>query len=144
MSCSVRTASVTSERHEIGLLDTSVIIDLGGLEPARLPVRSRVSTITLAELGLGLHTTADPAERALRAERLQRAESVFDPLAFTVESARRFSHLAGLVIAAGRSPKPRRLDLMIAAVASANQVPLYTRNPDDFAGLESVLTTVAV
>lgn len=32
---------------------------------------------------------------------------------------------------------------MIAAVASAHQIPLYTRIADDFVGLESVLTTVA-
>lgn len=135
---------MTAERHEIGLLDTSVVIDLGNLESARLPRVSRISTITLAELGLGLHTAADPGERAVRAERLQRVEAVFDALPFTVDSARRFSHLAGLVIAAGRSPRPRRLDLMIASVASANQLPLYTRNPADFTGLETVLMTVAV
>lgn len=135
---------MTAERHGIGLLDTSVVIDLGILESARLPRVSRISTITLAELGLGLHTAADPGERAVRAERLQRVEAVFDALPFTVDSARRFSHLAGLVIAAGRSPRPRRLDLMIASVASANQLPLYTRNPADFTGLETVLMTVAV
>ncbi|CAN5786107.1 hypothetical protein BH24ACT5_BH24ACT5_14280 [soil metagenome] len=133
-----------TERHRVGLLDTSVLIDLGRIRPDRLPIDSRISTITMAELGLGLHTTGDPAERALRAERLQRAEAIFDPLAFTVDCARRFTHLVGLVIAIGRSPTPRRMDLMIAAVASAHQLPLFTRNASDFVGLESVLTTITV
>jgi predicted nucleic acid-binding protein len=135
---------VTTERHPVGLLDTSVVIDLGRLDPGSLPAQSRVSTITLAELGLGIHTAADPSERASRADRLQQVEATFDPLPFTAESARRFAHLAGLVIASGRSAKPRRLDLMIAAIASANYLPLYTRNPDDFKGTDSILTTVAV
>ena len=135
---------MASERHAVGLLDTSVVIDLGALDPTQLPAVPRVSTVTLAELGLGVHTAGDAAERALRTERLQRVESVFDPLPFTIESARRFSHMAGLVIASGRSPKPPRLDLMIAAVASSNRLPLYTRNPHDFVDLEPVLATVAV
>jgi predicted nucleic acid-binding protein len=133
-----------AERHPIGLLDTSVVIELGQLVPTSLPVIPRVSTVTLAELGMGLHTTSDAAERALRTERLQRTEAAFQPLPFTTDAARRFTHMAGLVVAAGRSPKPRRHDLMIAAVASVNQLPLYTRNPKDFAGLDTVLTLVAL
>lgn len=133
-----------SDRRPLGLLDTSVVIDLASLPAERLPDISRVSTVTLAELGLGVHATKDPVERALRMERLQRAEVAFRPLPFTVEAARRFSHLAGLVIALGRQPKPHRLDLMIGAVASVHELPLYTRNPKDFAGLDSVLTIVPV
>jgi predicted nucleic acid-binding protein len=135
---------VATERYAVGLLDASVVIDLGRLDPSSLPTRSHVSAITLAELGLGVHTTADPSERAHRADRLQQVEATFDPLPFTAEGARRFAHLAGLVVASGRSPKPRRLDLMIAAVACANDLPLYTRNPDDFRGTESILTAIAV
>lgn len=100
--------------------------------------------MTLAELGLGLHTTDDPVERAMRVERLQRVEAAFQPVPFTTEAARRFTHMAGLVIAAGRKPKPRRFDLMIAAVASVNDLPLYTRNPKDFAGLDAVLHMVPI
>lgn len=133
-----------AERVPVGVLDTSVVIDLGSVEPGLLPVIPRISTITLAELGLGLHTTTDPAELAVRAERLQRAESAFDPLPFTTDAARRFTQIAGLVVAAGRSPKPRRLDMMIAAIASVRRLPLYTRNGADFAGLDSVLTTFVV
>lgn len=133
-----------SERHPIGLLDTCVVIDLDKLPLASLPVISRVSTVTLAELGLGVHTATDPAQRARRTERLQQVEVAFHPMEFTAEAARRFTHLAGLVVASGRSPRPRRLDLMIASVASVNGLPFYTSNVKDFEGLDSVLTTVAV
>lgn len=131
------------ERARIGLLDTSVVIDLGDIAPEVLPVRARISTVTLAELGLGVNLSAG-AVRARRTERLQRAEARFDALPFTTAAAGRFTHLVGLVVAFGRSPRPRRQDLMIAATASVHRLPLYTRNPDDFHGLDSVLTVVAV
>jgi toxin FitB len=129
---------------EIGLLDTCVVIDLGRLSPENLPVISRISTVTLAELGLGVHTASDPIERALRTERLQRAEVAFQPITFTTDAARRFTHLAGIVIAAGRNPKPRKIDLMIAAVASVHRLPLYTRNPKDFRDLDGVVEIIEV
>ena len=43
-----------------------------------------------------------------------------------------------------RKPRGRMADLMIAGVAMANDLPLHTANPDDFAGLESLLRVVAV
>lgn len=52
--------------------------------------------------------------------------------------------MAELVVAEGRNPKPRKCDLMIAAIASVNDLPLYTRDPDDFKGLDPVLTVMAV
>jgi len=135
---------MAGKQHAVGLLDTSVVIDLGVLEPRALPLRSRISAVTLAELGLGVHSASDSAVRAERAARLQEVEATFDPMHVTAEAARRFAQLAGLVIAAGRSPRPRRMDLLIAAVASVNGLPLYTRNPDDFVGTAQLLTTVAV
>lgn len=132
-----------SERIPIGLLDTLVVIDLTDVSPSVLPARSRISTITLAELGLGVHTSEGSA-RARRTERLQRAEVEFDPLPFTTTVARRFVHMVGLLVAIGRSPRPRRQDLMIAATASVHGLPLFTRNPDEFRGLESLLSVVAV
>lgn len=49
-----------------------------------------------------------------------------------------------LVRAARRPPRGRLADLMIASVAAANQLPLYTRNPKDFTGLDALITVHAV
>jgi predicted nucleic acid-binding protein len=127
-----------------GLLDTSVVIDLDAVPETALPQETAIAAITLAELSAGLHTTSDPAERAARAGRLQRAEAVWDPLPFDANAARHYGHLVALVVAAGRKPRPRRLDLMIAATAAEAGMPLYTRNPDDFAGLKTAVTVIAV
>jgi predicted nucleic acid-binding protein len=129
---------------EHGVLDTSVLIDLPHVPSAELPLHSAVTAATLAELSAGLHTTTDPAERAARAERLQRVEAHFDPLPFDAAAARRYGHLVALIIARGRNPRPRRLDLMIAATAAAHDLPLYTRNAGDFEGLEAAVDVVAV
>ncbi|MGH7882095.1 MAG: type II toxin-antitoxin system VapC family toxin [Candidatus Dormibacteraceae bacterium] len=134
----------TSERFPVGLLDTCVLIDLEQLKVTQLPLITKISALTLAELGQGLYAAHNSAERALRLERLQLAEVNFEPLPFTADSARRFTHMVGAVVAAGRNPKPRRLDLMIAAVASVNKLPLFTRNAKDFIGLEQIVTVVAV
>src|SRR2546430_6515376 len=74
MPCSAR-IDWMAEPHERGVLDTSVIIDMPDLSKQALPVSSTVTTVTLAELSAGLHTTPSPAERASRAERLQRVEA---------------------------------------------------------------------
>lgn len=82
----------------------------------------------------------DPEERARRIEVRQNAEALFDPLPMDERAARRFGHIGAAVLAAGRNPKPRRIDLMIAAIASARRLPLFTVNPADFTGLGSLLT----
>lgn len=133
-----------TDRHDTGVLDTSVIIDLRNLAEESLPVHAAVATVTLAELGAGLHTTRDPVERAVRLTRLQVVEATLDFLPFDAPAARRYSHFVALVITAGQNPRPRRLDLMIAATASANDLPLYTRNPKDFQALRDAMTIVAV
>jgi predicted nucleic acid-binding protein len=133
-----------AKAHIAGLLDTSVVIDLDLLTREELPAVPEICVITLAELGVGIHLTSDPAERAVRQERLQRAESQFVPLPFDVPAAQRFTYLVGLTVASGRSSRPRRLDLMIGAVASVHGLPLYTRNPRDFMGLERALTVIPV
>ena len=101
-----------------GLLDTSVVIDLGNIEPAQLPDRISISAITMAELAAGPHATDDPAERARRQDRLQRAESTFDPLPFDADAARAYGRIYASVLAAGRKARGRRaVDLLIAATA---------------------------
>jgi predicted nucleic acid-binding protein len=129
---------------ERGVLDTSVIIDMDALPEDKLPAESTITAITMAELSAGLHTTTDPAERAARAGRLQRAEAAWEPLPFDSNAARRYGQLVALVVAAGRQHRPRRLDLMIAATAAESRLPVFTRNADDFSGLESAVTVIAV
>lgn len=131
-------------RYPIGLLDTCTLIDLAELDEAALPIESRICTVTLAELGMGIALARNPTALALRTERLLEIEHGFDALPFSPTAARRFASIAKLTVSAGRNPKPRRMDLMIAAIASSNDLPLFTRNPDDFRGLEPLLTVVAL
>lgn len=132
-------------RHERGLLDTSVLIDLEEIDKARLPVAVAVSAVTMAELAAGPHATSDPDERGRRQDRLQRAEATFDPLPFDGDAARAYGRVIAAVMARGRKARgSRAVDLLIAATALAAELPLYTRNPDDFRGLEDLLAIVAV
>nr|WP_312884808.1 type II toxin-antitoxin system VapC family toxin [Nocardia barduliensis] len=121
-----------------------MLIDLDEISDDRLPAIPKVSTVTLAELGLGVAAAPDPTVRLFRTERLQEFESAFEALPFTAEAARRFTLMAGLLAVGGRSPKPRKFDLMIGAIASIHGLPLFTRNPKDFHGLEQVLTVIPV
>ena len=101
--------------------------------------------MTLAELAAGPHATSDPAERASRQDRLQRAEATFDPLPLDESVARAYGRIYAAVAAAGRKARGRRaLDLLIAATALAADLPLYTRNPDRFGELISLIDIVPV
>jgi len=101
--------------------------------------------MTLAELAAGPHATADSAERAKRQDRLQRAEATFEPLPVDASVARAYGRVYAAVAAAGRKARGRRaVDLLIAATAVAADLPLYTRNPDDFAGLSHLLRIVKI
>ena len=136
---------VLEQRHDRGIVDTSVVIDLEHIDPEDLPVQLAVSAVTLAELAAGPHATADPAERARRQDRLQRAEATFEPLAVDGAVARAYGRVYATVVAAGRKARRRRaFDLLIAATALAAGLPLYTRNPGDFGELDSLLEIVAV
>lgn len=126
-----------------GIIDTSVVIDLEQLDVNQLPAELAVSAITMAELAAGPHATADPDERARRQDRLQRAEAVFDPLPFDASAARAYGRIYAAVTAAGRKARPRAMDLLIAATACATNLPLYTRNPPDFRGLENLIDIVS-
>lgn len=127
-----------------GMIDTDVITHLTALDAALLPEVMVISAVTLAELSAGPHFTDDPAERARRVSVLQHAEATFDPLPFDADACRMYGMVCAAVIAAGRKPRRRIADLMIAATAAANRIPLYTINPNDFVALDDLLTVVAV
>lgn len=132
-------------RHARGLVDTSVVIDLQRIPPESLPAEIAVSAVTLAELAAGPHATSDPGERSRRQDRLQRVEATFEPLPVDAAVARAYGRVYGSVAAVGRKARgPRALDLLIAATGLAAGIPVYTRNPADFVGLEGLVDIVAV
>jgi hypothetical protein len=136
---------VAEQRHPRGLIDTSVVIDLGRIDPADLPSEVAVSAVTLAELAAGPHATGDPAERARRQDSLQRAEATFESLPVDGAVARAYGRVYAAVAGAGRKARGRRaFDLLIAATALAAELPLYTRNPSDFQELDALLEVVPV
>lgn len=96
----------------------------------------------MAELHQGV--AKDAVVRAARTEKLGAAIVDFAPLPFDAEAAARYGTLVALVLAANRDPRPRRMDLMIAAIASSRELPLYTRNSDDFKGMDSMIEVIAV
>ena len=123
----------------------SVVIDLDRIEPDALPREIAVTSITMAELAAGPHATNDAAERARRQDRLQRAEAAFDPLPFDAAAARAYGRIYAAMIARGRKARgARAVDLLIAAVACSVELPLCTRNPDDFRALDGLVTVVPI
>jgi len=119
-------------------LDTSVVIDLGRLDPAGLPDIALISAVTLAELAAGPLVATDPVQRAAREARLRQAEQDFDPLPFDAAAARVFGQVAADLRATRRTVRARSYDAMIAATAIAHALPLYTLNPVDLVGISGL------
>ena len=143
---------MTADRTQ-GLIDTNIMILRRWINPDELPAEMAISAITLAELSAGPHEVRrndeqsdydEFTERARRMDVLQRAENEFDPIPFDAEAARIYGRLCAAVVSIGRKPRRRVADLMIASTAAAEGLPLYTTNPDDYPGLDEVLTVVAV
>jgi len=146
-------AAMNAERPGQGMLDTNILILRRWIDPDELPDEMAISAITLAELSAGPHEVRgndeqdsydEFAERARRLDVLQRAESEFDPVPFDAEAARIYGRLTAAVIASGRKPRRRVVDLMIASTAVAERMPLFTTNPGDFTGLETLIEIVPV
>jgi predicted nucleic acid-binding protein len=119
------------------LLDTSVLL---GPEPDIGDADVAISTISLAELHFGVLVARTPTVRAERLRRLGLIEKTFDALPVDDAVARQYGHLAAAVVQAGRQPRARVADLLIAATARTHDAELWTRNLDDLTGLESLLT----
>ncbi len=124
-----------------GVLDTSVVI-AGDVGP--LPGELAVSAVTVAELHFGVLVTADPAVRAERLRRLSVLQRSFDALPVDDAVAASYGQLAAAVVAAGRPPRGRAMDLLIAATAHAHGARLYTRNPADLQGADELVEVVTV
>lgn len=122
-----------------GILDTSTVTLLQRLEdPSALPGEPLVSAVTLAELAVGPLVAAGQSEAAARQAHLQQAEADFSPLPFDADAARAFGRVAAALRSSGRKATARTYDAMIAATALANELPVYTCNPDDFAGIDGL------
>jgi predicted nucleic acid-binding protein len=144
---------MTADVSGAGLLDTNILILRRHIDPEELPAQMAISAISLAELSAGPHEVRPDAEqraydeieeRARRLDVLQRVESEFDPIPFDVQAARAYGRVAAAVMVAGRKPRRRLADLMIAATAMVEELPLFTTNPDDYLGMEKLVTVVPV
>jgi predicted nucleic acid-binding protein len=130
--------------YDSAVVDTNVIAALRLYDRTEFPDTIFITAITLGELSYGPHATDDPVKRAGRVGVLQHVEATFDPLPYDQAAARLYGQIAAAVRAAGREPRKRATDLMIAATAASNQLPLYTANPDDFKGAEAFVEVVGV
>ncbi|MGL5866853.1 MAG: type II toxin-antitoxin system VapC family toxin [Dermatophilaceae bacterium] len=124
------------------LLDTSVVIDFPAAQVAEFADEVAVSAVTIGELQFGVTSAADPLVQMRRRRRVQSVMDRFDVLPFDTGTAEHYGVLAALVRRYGRNPRPRRMDLQIAATAARHDLVLVTRNGGDFAGLESALRVV--
>jgi predicted nucleic acid-binding protein len=128
-----------------GLLDTSVVIDWH--DPAviaGLPDEIAISAITTAELAAGPHLAATPIEAAKRQARLQEVEATLEPIPFDAAAVRSYGLIVAAVVREGRKPRSRFADLLIAATAHSNRLDLYSRNAEDFTGLDGLVRIVAI
>jgi tRNA(fMet)-specific endonuclease VapC len=136
--------SAPTQRPARGILDTSTVLFLGTIaNPDLLPAEPLITAVTLAELTVGPLVTSDAGEQARRQAHLQQAEADFAPLPFDADAARAFGQVSASLRRSGRKAAARAYDAMIAAIALANGLPVYTCNPDDFSGIEG-LEVVAV
>ncbi len=118
------------------ILDTSVLL---GPDPGLIDAEVAISAVSLAELHFGVLVATVPAVRAERLRRLSIIERTFDALSVDGSVAREYGRLAAAVVAAGRQPRARVADLLIAATAAAHQATLWTRNASDLMGLEGLV-----
>ena len=123
------------------ILDTSVLL---GPNPGEIEGDIAISSASLAELHFGVLVARSDSARADRLQRLAAIEQTFQALFVDTDVARAYGRLAAAVVAAGRQPRARAMDLLIAATASANNARLYTRNPSDLAGLDELVEIIGL
>lgn len=123
------------------VLDTSVVI---ATDVGPLPGELAISAVTLAELHFGILVAGEQALRAERLRRLSVLHRQFDALPIDDAVAASYGQLAAAVVVAGRQPRARAMDLLIAATAHAHSARLYTRNASDLIGVDSLVEVVPV
>ena len=127
------------------MLDTSVVIDWHDPDVVgALPDEMAISAITAAELTVGPALASTAREAAKRQARLQEVESKLDPIPFDAAAVRSYGLVVAAVIGEGRRPRGRFADLLIAASAHANGLDLYTRNGEDFRGMDHLVRVVEI
>lgn len=124
---------------ERGLLDTSVLI---AEDISPLPGQLAISVVSMAELHFGVLVAASAEIRGLRLTRVSRLQRRFDPLPVDDAVADSYGQFAAHIAASGFQPRARTMDLLIAATAHVHGATLYTRNVDDFRGLENFIPVV--
>ena len=123
--------------HDAAVVDTNIIAALKLYDPSELPDTISITAVTLGELSFGPHATDDPIKRAGRVAVLQHVEATFDPLPYDQGAARLYGQICAAVRAAGREPRRRASDLMIAATAANNQLPLYANLATDYGAMSA-------
>jgi predicted nucleic acid-binding protein len=123
------------------ILDTSVVL---AADVRTLEGELAISAITLAEMHFGVLVAKTGGVRAERLRRLLVLQRTFDALPLDNAVAASYGQVAAAVVDAGRQPRARSMDLLIAATAHAHSARLYTRNIDDFLGLDDLVDVVSV
>lgn len=135
---------MTTGEPRRALLDTSVLIDFPAAQVAEVADEVAVSAVTIGELHYGVTAAADPLGQMYRRRRVQAVLERFEVLPFDVTTAEYYGALANLVRQHGRNPRPRRMDLQIAATAARHGLALLTHNADNFTGLEAAVAVVGL
>jgi len=123
------------------ILDTSVLI---ATDVPPLEGELAISAAALAELHFGVLVTSDGAVRAERLRRLVDFQRRFAALPVDDAVVTSYGQLAAAVVATGRHPRSRVMDLLIAATAHAHSARLYTRNADDLVGIAHLVEIVSI
>jgi len=112
------------------LLDTSFFVAAETGRPISPPAgvdETEVSVVTVAELTVGV-LLADESRRDRRLATLAAVESGWEPLPVDIEVARAFARIVASLRA--RSRRVPVLDALIAATASARDIPVVTQDRD--------------